>query len=235
MLYHFILLLHFTGKQPLNMPYYLLKILTKMASKVQAKPQKASNNVFHHGLIKLIVLEELSRRDKTWGFLLFWGEFEQESQPHGEGISSQQVKTPKTSKRKRRALSPIKPVTKASSSKSKKVKRKLEFGREAEGQRKATSTNILNFPYSDSDSEPPAVEIEIPEKEIPETTSKKGVSKQPKIHKLKEEIAELQVLERYLKTKNESLKKTSLKTDSALDKLAIKYETLKHKNKKLWN
>jgi hypothetical protein len=30
MLYHFILFLHFTGKQPLNMPYYLLKSLTKI-------------------------------------------------------------------------------------------------------------------------------------------------------------------------------------------------------------
>jgi hypothetical protein len=71
MLYHFILLLHFTGKKPINMPYYLLKSLTKMASKVQAKPQKASNSLFHHGLIKLIVLEELSRRNKTWDYLFF--------------------------------------------------------------------------------------------------------------------------------------------------------------------
>jgi hypothetical protein len=234
MIYHFRLLLHFTGKKPLNMPYYLLKILTKMASKVQAKPQKASNSLFHHGLIKLIVLEELSRRDKTWGYLLFWGEFEQESQPQGKGASSQQVETPKTSKRKRRALSPVEPVIEASSSKSKKIKRKLEFGKDVEGQRKATTTNILNFPYSDSDSESPAAAIETPEKEIPETSSKKGVSKQPKVHKLKKELAELQVLERYLKTENETLKKTSLKTGSALDKLAIKYETLKHKNKKLW-
>jgi len=107
MIYHFRLLLHFSGEKPLNMPYYLLKILTKMASKVHAKHQKASNSLFHHGLIKLIVLEEMSRRDKTWGYLLFWGEFEQESQPQGEVISSQQVNIPKTSKRKRRALSPV--------------------------------------------------------------------------------------------------------------------------------
>jgi hypothetical protein len=65
MFYLFILLLHFTGKQPLNMPFYLLKSLTKMASKVQAKHQKANNNLFHHGLIKIIVLEELNRRNKT--------------------------------------------------------------------------------------------------------------------------------------------------------------------------
>jgi hypothetical protein len=54
-LYHFKLILHFTGKQPLNMPFYLPKSLINMASKVQAKPQKASSSLFHHGLIKLIV------------------------------------------------------------------------------------------------------------------------------------------------------------------------------------
>jgi hypothetical protein len=41
------------------------------------------------------------------------------------------------------------------------------------------------------------------------------------------------VLERHLKGENETLKKSSLKIGSALDQLAIKYETAKHKNKKL--
>jgi len=75
MLYQFRLILHFTGNTPLNMPFYLLKSLTKMDSKVQAKPQTTSNSLFHHGLIKLIVLEELGRRKKTLDYLLFWGEF----------------------------------------------------------------------------------------------------------------------------------------------------------------
>jgi sensor histidine kinase YesM len=34
MLYHFRLILHFTGKKPLNISFYLLKSITKMASKV---------------------------------------------------------------------------------------------------------------------------------------------------------------------------------------------------------
>jgi hypothetical protein len=129
MLYHFILLLHFTGKKPLNMPYYLLKSLTKMASKVQAKPQKASNSLFHHGLIKLIVLEELSRRNKTWDYIFFGESLNEEFQPQRGGTSSQQVTSPKTSKRKRRALSPVETAIQASPSKSKKIKRKLEFGK----------------------------------------------------------------------------------------------------------
>jgi hypothetical protein len=129
-------------------------------------------------------------------------------------------------------LSPVETATQASPSKSKKIKRKLEFGKNAEDQRKATTRNILNLPYSDSDSEPLAAEMETPEKGIPETSSKKKVSKKPKVQKLKEELAELKVLERHLKTENETLRKSSLKVGSALDKLAIKYEILKHKNKK---
>jgi hypothetical protein len=131
MFYHFRLLLHFIGKKPINMPYYLLKSLTNMASKVQAKPQKASNSLFHHGLIKLIVLEELSKGNKTWDYLFFFGEFERELQPQRGGTSSQQVTYPKTSKIKRRALSPVETATQASPSKSKKIKRKMEFGKNA--------------------------------------------------------------------------------------------------------
>ena len=120
MLYHFRLLLHFTGKQPLNMPFYLLKGLTKMASKVQAKPHIESRNLFHHGLIKLIMLEELNRINKTCNYLLFLGEFEQEMQPKKRGTPSQEFSSPKNSKRKRRAMSPLKAVNKASPSTSKK-------------------------------------------------------------------------------------------------------------------
>jgi hypothetical protein len=125
MLYHFRLLLHFTGKQPLNMPFYLLNILTKMASKVQAKPQKDSNSLFHHGLIKLIVLEVLRKMNKTWDYLLFWEEFGQEVHPKKGGTPLEELTSPKTSKRKRRSLSPVETATKSSPSKSQKTKRKL--------------------------------------------------------------------------------------------------------------
>jgi hypothetical protein len=152
MLYHLRLILHFTGKQPMNMPFYLLKSLTKMASKVQDKPQTTSNSLFHHGLIKLIVLEELSRRNKTWDYIFFWGEFGPEVQPKKGGTPSKEVTSPKTSKRKRRTLSPMETATKVSPSQSKKSKKKLEFGKQAEDKGKTTETNVLKFPYYDSDS-----------------------------------------------------------------------------------
>ena len=57
--YHFKLLLHFTGKQAIDLPFYLFRSPSKMADKVQDRPQKIDTSVFHHGLIKLLVLEEL--------------------------------------------------------------------------------------------------------------------------------------------------------------------------------
>jgi hypothetical protein len=90
MLYHFKLMNHFTGKCPLNLPHYLHRSLTKMSHQVQAKPDNVHSRIFHHGMIKLIILEELRRRDKTWDFLLFWGEFEQEVQPKKGGTPSQE-------------------------------------------------------------------------------------------------------------------------------------------------
>lgn len=40
MLYHFKLMDHFTGKVPLNFPYYFQISLTKMSHKVQVKPNQ---------------------------------------------------------------------------------------------------------------------------------------------------------------------------------------------------
>ncbi len=64
-LYHFRLINHFTGKNPLNMTHYLHMSLTKMAQKDQSKLEKENNKMFHLGLIKLIVLNKLHKREKT--------------------------------------------------------------------------------------------------------------------------------------------------------------------------
>ena len=98
-----------------------------MAQKVQAKPKKINNKLFHHGLIKLIVMGELQRRERTWNYLLFWGEFEQEIQPKGRNTPTKKSSTPKSSKRKRRALSPVQIEQPTPSPRTKKAKKKLDF------------------------------------------------------------------------------------------------------------
>ena len=55
MIYHFKLMNHFTGRSPLNFPFYLHRILAKMAHQVKAQPTKIVGRVSHHGLIQLLI------------------------------------------------------------------------------------------------------------------------------------------------------------------------------------
>ena len=64
--YHFKFLLHFTGNISLELPFYLHRSLSKMADKVQAKSEGSETSLFHHGLMKLLVLYELQRLGRDW-------------------------------------------------------------------------------------------------------------------------------------------------------------------------
>ena len=59
--YHFKLLLHFICKISLDLPSYLHRSLSKMADKVQEKYEGSDTSLFHHGLMKLLVLDEIQR------------------------------------------------------------------------------------------------------------------------------------------------------------------------------
>jgi hypothetical protein len=64
--YHIRLLMHFTGKNPLNLPFFLCQSLGKMVDSVQAKVDQPGNNLFHFSLIKMLVVEELRHWNKDW-------------------------------------------------------------------------------------------------------------------------------------------------------------------------
>jgi hypothetical protein len=68
--YHIKLLMHFTRKEPLNIPFYLLINLGKMLDKVQDKSKKLGTIVFHFDLIKMLVLEELKKTNSYWDAFL---------------------------------------------------------------------------------------------------------------------------------------------------------------------
>jgi hypothetical protein len=68
--YHIRLLMHFTGKEPLNLPFYLFRSLGKMSDRVQAKSKQVDTSVFHSGLIKMLVLEELKKTNTDWDAFL---------------------------------------------------------------------------------------------------------------------------------------------------------------------
>jgi hypothetical protein len=55
----------------MNLPFFLLKSLTKMDKNVQARPKYAETSLFYHGMIKILVEEELRNKYHTWNQFLF--------------------------------------------------------------------------------------------------------------------------------------------------------------------
>jgi hypothetical protein len=66
-LYHIRLLMNFIGFQ-LNMPYYLLRSLYKMAKRY--KRQHLNSSLFHHGLIKILLVHQLKLQNDNWDAFL---------------------------------------------------------------------------------------------------------------------------------------------------------------------
>ena len=74
--YHFRLFLHFTSKKLLGLPFFLFRSLGKMSDKVTARPKSSEPSMFHHVLIKLLVLEELKKLNRDWATFLFLSGYE---------------------------------------------------------------------------------------------------------------------------------------------------------------
>lgn len=73
-LYHLRLLSHLVKDQRLSLPFYFLKSLTKMASKCKGLGEIAKTHLFHHELIKMLIIHELQKVGWTWDqFLRFEG------------------------------------------------------------------------------------------------------------------------------------------------------------------
>ena len=64
-IYHFRLLMVFMDYE-LNMHAFLLKILSKMAHLCQIKSLSSKRNVFHHGLVKILIKFQLEQNGDSW-------------------------------------------------------------------------------------------------------------------------------------------------------------------------
>ena len=73
-------MLHIVGIKRMNLPYYFLRDLNKMAMRVQANPKTPPHRIFHQGLIKVLVKAELGKLHKTWDQLLIQSWYEKEKQ-----------------------------------------------------------------------------------------------------------------------------------------------------------
>jgi hypothetical protein len=68
--YHIRLLMHFTGKIPLSLPFYLYRSLGKMEDRVQARDDQLKSSMFHFSLVKLLEVEELGKLNRDWDSFL---------------------------------------------------------------------------------------------------------------------------------------------------------------------
>jgi hypothetical protein len=255
MLYHFKLLDHFAGKTLLNLPLFFHKSLTKVCKKIRAEHLSVKSTLCHFGLIKLIILEELRQRGRTWQHFLFWEGFETQTRPMNEQkrVGKKKLNT-QSSSRKRRTL-PGPPEDRISGIKSHRSKKKLDFETTSK-KLIEKKRNILNLPYTDSETEPEQEDespaIKIPEHSMEfaqdcetftptdegETSRRKKSKKSQKIKQLKEVITQQEVLERVIKARYKTLSDNFAETNATFEKLAhesVKYKKRKNKITKYYN
>jgi hypothetical protein len=68
--HHIRLLMHFTGRRPLNLPFFLHQSLQEMADNVRAETNQPKKKLSHVSLIKLLIVEELRRLGNNWDLFL---------------------------------------------------------------------------------------------------------------------------------------------------------------------
>ena len=71
-IYHMRFIFHVVGMKTLNLPFFLLKSLTKMLARVQIHTNVSEYSLYHQDLIKVLVEEELGKRNQTWDHFLFY-------------------------------------------------------------------------------------------------------------------------------------------------------------------
>jgi hypothetical protein len=257
MFYHFKLLNHFTGRSPINLPFYLHKALTKMSKQVKAKPTKVASRLSHQGLITLIVKESLKKRQVDWNYFLFWNEFQTDwqQQEKGKKAATKKTITLKSIHRKWKGISPLRDPIESSSVKKKRIKRKLQFEGE-QSKDPAAGSNPLNLPYSDSKPEQELAKTQgnvqaqkvvddcsnIPSPTPPEehsppvekaSSSKPKASRARKINKLLQQVYKMEVLERVIKKDNIDLTERNAELFKINQNLKEKHDKIKDRNKVL--
>jgi hypothetical protein len=105
--YHIRLLLYFTEKESMNLPFYLFRSIGKMSDRVQAKSKQVDTSAFHSGLIKMLVLEELKKTN------IYWDDFLDAS-----GFQLDVAHIPES---KRQTPTPAKKIVQSNSSKKRKM------------------------------------------------------------------------------------------------------------------
>ena len=75
----------------MNLPFFFLKSLEKISSRVKEHQDHTKQSVFNHGLIKLVISTVLRKKEKTWDYFLFWSGFQIEKEDQAQKIQLNKV------------------------------------------------------------------------------------------------------------------------------------------------
>ena len=247
-LYHIKLLLHIKKQCTISLPYFLLQSLTKMSKTVQKQKGNEDKSLYHFGLIRILIEDEMQRRGKTWKEFLtanqIRDEEEREKSPENSGFvrdvdedipaSSRAHKVPVSTVRTRQ-------MRKEEAKRAEKDKVFTTYSRRSRRAAKVQLQEESNVPvqmdiqssgYSPPAPEadvhveshsPPGFDIEVESHNKPEKGSPPPGKKQRKlerqIEKLKEELMEANMLERVIKKENQMLRTQTKEIQMKNDKL----------------
>ena len=83
----------------MNLPFFFLKILIKLYNRVKNHIDHTNKSFFHHGLVKLIFLADLKKKNCSWKHFLFWYGFELEKIANQEEAEKSVGKQQKTTRK----------------------------------------------------------------------------------------------------------------------------------------
>jgi hypothetical protein len=65
----------------MNVPYYLLRSIGKMSDNIHAKTKDVDSSLFHSGLIRMLVSEELGKKEISWEHFVVTSHFKLDLAP----------------------------------------------------------------------------------------------------------------------------------------------------------
>ena len=95
-MYHTRLLMNFLENPTLNLPYFLLLSLKEMSTTVQKNIGDIEPHLYHHGLVRILIEDQLKKNKDTWEQFLVRNYFQEPS----EAPESSTPKAPRRGRRK---------------------------------------------------------------------------------------------------------------------------------------
>ena len=86
-MYHARIMMNFMEGHAINLPYFLLASLKKMSITVQKHVGNIEPHLYHHGLIKILIEEQLKKSKDTWDQFLTKNYFQEPAEASGSSPS----------------------------------------------------------------------------------------------------------------------------------------------------